>query len=402
MVWCAANRGWLRFWNDLGELLEFSKKMKTIFGFLLISCLNIHAEWIEPPTRSSKGFLVPTADYIPTFPQDHGAHRGYALEWWYWVGHLETVNDGQEYGFQSTVFRVAGDPKNSKDSETETFGSRQLFLAHSALSDRSEKKYLHHERVLREGWQAQATKDTLGLEVAGIEARMLVDGKGHRLTTHYPGGGKLELELIPAKPLVRFGERGLSRKGDGAASVSWYWSYSRLKATGILSHNGQVQKVRGFAWMDHEISSSQLGKGLAGWDWTCMQLDDGTEVKAYRLRKDDGSSDRWSAVYWIDAKGKTQHVYADQFTWGEEGDWTSPTTGLTYPTYIRINADHPTRGKQSYRLRPIIDDQEFYGNRADNAYWEGACYVLSPDDEVIGRAYLELAGYGGGLGARLN
>ena len=58
--------------------------------------------------------------------------------------------------------------------------------------------------------------------------------------------------------------------------------------------------------MDHEISSSQLGEGLAGWDWTCMQLDDGTEVKAYRLRKDDGSSDRWSAVYWIDREGNTE------------------------------------------------------------------------------------------------
>ena len=35
--------------------------------------------------------------------------------------------------------------------------------------------------------------------------------------------------------------------------------------------------------MDHEISSSQLGEGLEGWDWTCMQLNDGTEVKAYRF-----------------------------------------------------------------------------------------------------------------------
>ncbi len=154
--------------------------------------------------------------------------------------------------------------------------------------------------------------------------------------------------------------------------------------------------------MDHEISSSQLGQGLAGWDWTCMQLDDGTEVKAYRLRKDDGASDRWSAVYWIDEKGGVQQVYADQFTWEEEGDWTSPQTGLTYPTTVRITADHPQKGKQTYFLRPLIDNQEFTGNRADNAYWEGACEVIDSKNRVIGKAYLELAGYGGGLGARLN
>jgi predicted secreted hydrolase len=154
--------------------------------------------------------------------------------------------------------------------------------------------------------------------------------------------------------------------------------------------------------MDHEISSSQLGKDLAGWDWTCMQLDDGTEVKAYRLRKEDGSSDRWSAVYWIDQEGEIEQVYADKFTWSEEDEWTSPTTGLTYPTDVLIRARHPIEGEKSYRLRPVLDDQEFYGNRADNAYWEGACDVLNAGGQVIGRAYLELAGYGGGLGARLN
>jgi predicted secreted hydrolase len=231
---------------------------------------------------------------------------------------------------------------------------------------------------------------------------MAKNGKSHKLTTRYPNGGILELTLTPSKPLVRFGDRGLSRKGDGASSVSWYWTYTRLEAKGTLTQNGKPEKVEGLAWMDHEISSSQLGKGLVGWDWTCMQLDDGTEVKAYRLRKEDGGSDRWSAVYWIDEKGGVQQVYADQFTWEGQKEWSSPTTGLTYPTHVRVTAQHPQKGKQTYLLRPLIDNQEFTGNRADNAYWEGACKVVDMEGRVIGKAYLELAGYGGGLGARLN
>jgi len=318
------------------------------------------------------------------------------------VGHLETVSGEQKYGFQSTVFRVAGDPQNSKAKSDEAFGNKQLFLAHAALSDLSNKKYIHHERVAREGWQGRAGQNTLDLKVAGIEASMTKDGEGHRVTTLYPGGGKLELELTPEKPLIKFGERGLSRKGDGAASVSWYWSYTRLKAEGTLTLNGKTQPVRGEAWMDHEISSSQLGEGLEGWDWTCMQLNDGTEVKAYRLRKDDGSSDRWSAVYWIDQAGQVEQVYAGKFSWNEQDRWESSTTGLTYPTHVRIEAEHPIKGIQTYTLKPMLDSQEFYGNRADNAYWEGACEVLDAQGQVIGKAYLELAGYGGGLGARLN
>ena len=305
-------------------------------------------------------------------------------------------------GFSPLYFGWRGIPTNRTTPNQMHLATGSSFSHTAALSNLSTKQYLHNERVVREGWQARASTDTLDLQVAGINASMAPDGKSHRLTTRYPNGGILELALTPTKPLVRFGDRGLSRKGDGASSVSWYWTYTRLKAEGTLTQDGKTEKVEGLAWMDHEISSSQLGKGLAGWDWTCMQLDDGTEVKAYRLRKDDGTSDRWSAVYWIDEKGGVQQVYADQFTWEEEKEWTSPTTGLSYPTTVRIKAKHPTEGMQNYRLRPLLDNQEFTGNRADNAYWEGACEVLDTEGRVIGKAYLELAGYGGGLGARLN
>ena len=76
---------------------------------------------------------------------------------------------------------------------------------------------------------------------------------------------------------------------EKAPAVSWYWSYTRLQPEDFSKRKGV--SVKGIAWMDHEISSSQLGDGLEGWDWTCMQLKDGTEVKAYRLQTKDGGSD---------------------------------------------------------------------------------------------------------------
>ena len=154
--------------------------------------------------------------------------------------------------------------------------------------------------------------------------------------------------------------------------------------------------------MDHEISSSQLGSDLEGWDWTAIQLDDGTEVKAYRLRKTDGGSDPWSAVYWIDTEGQTRSVYAKDFTWENEKTWTSKESGVTYPTTVTIRATDPKDGSEKvYKLRPLLDKQEFTGNTGSNPYWEGVCEVLDGNNQVIGRAYLELAGYGGGLGGIL-
>ena len=376
--------------------------MKLLLTLLVLSSNIVWGKWIEPPARSAKGYRVPTPDYQPVLPRDHGSHPEHGIEWWYWVGHLNAVDSGKNFGFQSTIFRLAGDPEKSGETQSEPFGNQNLFLVHTALSDLEEEKYIHHERVMREGWQARSSEKTLSLTVGGVKVSLLEKENRHKVVTRYPDGAKLELMFKPAKPLVSFGDRGLSRKGADPASVSWYWSYTRLEAKGTLFQNGEEIAVEGIAWMDHEISSSQLGEDLAGWDWTCMQLDDGTELKAYRLRKKDGGSDPWSAVYWIDQKGNTEKVYADSFTWETLDTWTSPKTGLQYPTSVEVSVKHPTNGQQVYQLRPLLDAQEFTGNRADNAYWEGACEVLNEDGKRIGLAYLELAGYGGGLGARLN
>jgi predicted secreted hydrolase len=376
--------------------------MKLLLTLLVLSSNIVWGKWIEPPARSAKGYRVPTPDYQPVLPRDHGSHPEHGIEWWYWVGHLNAVDSGKNFGFQSTIFRLAGDPEKSGETQSEPFGNQNLFLVHTALSDLEEEKYIHHERVMREGWQARSSEKTLSLTVGGVKVSLLEQENRHKVVTRYPDGAKLELLFKPSKPLVSFGDRGLSRKGADPASVSWYWSYTRLEAKGTLFQNGEEIAVEGIAWMDHEISSSQLGEDLAGWDWTCMQLDDGTELKAYRLRKKDGGSDPWSAVYWIDQKGNTERVYADSFTWETLDTWTSPKTGLQYPTSVEVSVKHPTNGQQVYQLRPLLDAQEFTGNRADNAYWEGACEVLNKDGKRIGLAYLELAGYGGGLGARLN
>ena len=237
--------------------------MKFFLLFFLISPFLLLAEWIEPPARSSKGYRVPTSDYVPVLPRDHGSHPEHGVEWWYWVGHLNVVDSKKQFGFQSTIFRLAGDPNKSVQSSNTHFGHQNLFLLHSALSDLDEGKYLHHERVVREGWQASASRETLQLAVGGIKVNLLDDGTGHEIITRYPGGGKLELSLYPTKPLVSFGDRGLSRKGSDPASVSWYWSYTRLQAKGTLRLNGEEISVEGIALMDHEISSSQLGEDLA-------------------------------------------------------------------------------------------------------------------------------------------
>ncbi len=141
--------------------------------------------------------------------------------------------------------------------------------------------------------------------------------------------------------------------------------------------------------MDHEFSSSQLDEGQAGWDWAALQLHDGREVMVYRMRRDDGSTDAASALTWI---GKDGSLKTEAFTWSALESWKSPRSGAVYPNRVRIACDSGV-----FELRPVVADQEQGGELTGLPYWEGACDVLDANGAVIGRAFLELAGYAGDL-----
>lgn len=384
------------------RLFQSVCQLATILGVFCYSTITVSADWIQPPEETDEGYRVPQPDVQPIIPAAHGAHREYAIEWWYWVGHLQTVEGAHELGFQSTVFRLAGDSEKAVAISGDALAVNQLYMSHAALSDLTAREYINTERIYREGWQAQSAAGQLDLRVGAITAKELEGEDGFLMTILYPDAMELRLKLYPVKPLTVFGERGLSRKGGDPAAVSWYWTYTRLKVEGEWIKGDSKQMVEGNAWMDHEISSSQLGSDLEGWDWAAMQLDDGTEVKAYRLRTADGGSDPWSAVYWIDVEGQTRSVYAKDFIWKTEKLWESPQSEIAYPINVTIRAIDPKDGSiQIYKLRPLLDEQEFTGNTGSNPYWEGACEVFDAANNSIGRAYLELAGYGGGLGSIL-
>ena len=51
--------------------------------------------------------------------------------------------------------------------------------------------------------------------------------------------------------------------------------------------------------------------------------------------------------------------------------------------------------KESYRVVPLFDGQEMIGRISEVTYWEGACEIRDASNQVVGEAYMELAGYDG-------
>jgi predicted secreted hydrolase len=329
------------------------------------------------------GFAIPQPGRQFIFPRDHGSHPEFCTEWWYITGHLD-AKDGRRFGFQITFFRQAN---RQPDGSV-----RHLHLAHSALLDAATGKFIHQERLNREGWDASSSAE--GLDVRNSNWTLKQDANTQRLQlgATVNADALMTLVLEPAKPLVIFGENGVSRKGAALSAASHYLTFPRLKVSGSLKLGAETLEVSGDAWMDHEFSSSQLDEGQVGWDWAALQFQDGTEIMVYRMRRADGSTDAASKLVTIARDGTQRALKADAFSWKELASWQSPRSGAEYPVEVQVAFED-----RSYRLRPLAKDQEQGGDITGLPYWEGACDVLDANGKVVGRAFLELAGYAGNL-----
>ena len=359
----------------------------------------------EIATLTANGYAIPQPGRQFVFPRDHGSHPEFAIEWWYVTGHLTAANQS-EFGFQATFFRRALTPPGAtNNSASPAFGNDQIYLAHMALVEKTAGIFRYQERLNRAGWDAAAATNTLDVRNGNWSLQLAPEKSGageiFQLQATVGAGAAFILNLSPKKPIVVFGTNGVSRKAADFQASSHYLTYPRLAAAGTLTLDETNLAVSGEAWMDHEFSSSQLGAGQVGWDWLSLQLFDGSELMAYRMRRADGSTDPFSTVAWIDAHGVVRQTGPDKFQWKILQHWRSPKTGSEYPSLVQLTAENPvTSETEIFMVQPCVADQELAGRVGGVAYWEGACRVLDKNKKEIGRAYMELTGYGESLNGK--
>lgn len=410
------------------------KKIPLFLALFLRLFAPLFGQTPTPVATTPEGFAVPQPHPRFAFPRDHGNHPDFKIEWWYVTGHLYTDSGARRFGFQATFFRSAGPRHGASTTANPAFGSDHIFLAHMALLDVQTGKFLHQEKLNREGWDAASARDTLdvrngpwSLRLAPPDATALAAAaRGPAALSPTPavtpapapplvltGGIRAEatftLTLTPAKPLVVFGENGVSRKGADPTAASYYLTFPRLRVAGELTLASEASpaprssvaagstsaaaplRVTGEAWMDHEISSSQLSGGQVGWDWLSVQFTDGRELMLYRLRLADGTADPASTLTWIDAEGKTHRA---PFTLEVLDRWTSPATGAVYPSRLRLTTTDPsTQAPVRLLIEPLAKNQELTGTLGGIPYWEGACRLRDESGRELGSGFLELTGY---------
>ena len=296
----------------------------------------------ESPAETHHEFAQPKPGRVFEFPRDHGSHAEFRTEWWYVTGHL-AAKDGRRLGFQVTFFRQA------------SAAGQTLYLAHSALLDAKTGRFINEEKLNREGWDADASASTLNVRNGNWS--LVLQDKTLDLASTVRSEAQLLLHMTPTKGLVVFGKDGVSRKGASDAAASHYLTFPRLRCEGSVKLGAEEVAVTGEAWMDHEFSSSQLDAGQVGWDWTGVQLNDGSEIMCYRMRRNDGSSDpAGTTLVHVLPDGTLKTLAANEFQWQPTHSWTSPKTQTHYPIGARL-----TFSGRTLELKPLCDGQELDG-----------------------------------------
>ena len=141
--------------------------------------------------------------------------------------------------------------------------------------------------------------------------------------------------------------------------------------------------------MDREWSTSALEKGQIGWDWFALQLSDGREIMLYQIRLENGKPDSTSKGVVVDQNGKTTPLNWTDLKLEVLGNWTSPETGVQYPSGWKLSI--PSENL-NFQINPLIENQEL---RTSVNYWEGAVEVVNllEQKKNSGRGYVELTGY---------
>ena len=330
------------------------------------------------------------------FPEDHGPHPEYGVEWWYYTGNLDS-QEGSHFGFELTLFRVAlasEIPERSSD-----WAASQLYMGHFALTDVKNRQFYAFERFSREalGLAGASVVDDWGFR-AWLED-WSVEGEGTTKPTirlkASEGEIAVDLTLVSEKALILQGDRGFSQKSAGIGNASYYYSITRMPTTGTVSIGARSYVVDGSSWMDREWSSSALSEEQEGWDWFALQLSDGRDLMYYQLRLKDGGIDPFSGGTLVSADGSTLPITANDVELRVLEHWDSPQ-GDSYP--VRWQLKVPSQSID-VEVTPYIKNQEL---EVSVRYWEGAVKVAGKSNglPVGGNGYVEMTGYAEGARGR--
>lgn len=342
-------------------------KVLVIILAFMGSPVSLLAQGFAGMGAELEGYALPDPTTRFSFPEDHGAHNEFRIEWWY-VTAVLTGDDGQTYGAQWTLFRNAIQP-TGKDED-------QIWLGHAAVS--TPNGHYYAERLAR-GDSGQASVTVVPFRAEIDEWAMSGPDPKNVTLTAQGTDFAYELSLTTDRPFVAQGDSGFSRK-SASGLASHYYSQPFYTARGTIELPDGAVAVTGQAWMDREWSSQPLTTTQTGWDWISLHLDSGDKLMGYQLR--DTATSNYIVGTWIASEGQASPLEPGELTmrpieWAKVAGRDIPVVWSVSLASKMVNVEVRAVYPQSW-MPTIVP------------YWEGPVMVSGTHS---GRGYLEMTGY---------
>jgi predicted secreted hydrolase len=325
---------------------------------------------LDEPRPAARLLESPDDPRPVKLPEDAAPHDR-LTEWWYYTGHLED-DAGNWYGFEFVIFQALRGE------------FPPVYASHFAVTDVAAENFAYAERL--ESFVPDPGETPIDLTVGGWT---LQGGDGDDRIVAAMDGYSLDVRLQSEKPPVLHEGDGFFEFAPGASS--YYYSRTRMSASGTLVVDGEPREVTGSAWMDHQWGDFLVLDGV-GWDWFSIQLDNGHEVMAWQSHDEHGNILDGNATL-VDPSGEAIDVPFGELSTEPTGEWRSPRTGAVYPSGWILTI--PAR-EIELTVEPVVADQELITLESTGViYWEGMVEIdgVWDGEHVAGLGYVELTGY---------
>ena len=317
--------------------------------------------------ETTDGFALPDPKVRFSFPEDHGSHPEFRIEWWYITANLKDAK-GTDYGIQWTLFRNAMAPGGAQTD--------QAWMGHAGVS--TPDGHFYAERLAR-GGIGQAGVTAQPFEAYIDEWRMAGPDINTITLTAQSDLFHYDLNLSADRPFVPQGSDGFSIKSE-AGQASHYYSQPFYHIEGVLTLPGGKVNVSGQAWLDREWSSQPLAPNQTGWDWVSLHFESGEKLMGYRLRDADGGA--YTVGTWITPDGQPEPLDNGMLTM--EAVDHAEVAGRKVPVVWDLNLPEKNLTIRTSALFP----DSWMGTRIP--YWEGPVAITGSHK---GQGYLEMSGY---------
>jgi predicted secreted hydrolase len=294
------------------------------------------------------------------FPRDHFGHPGASIEWWYFTA-------------------LVRDPAGTRYSVFFT-----LFSSNGALVAVAEVRNLdtgalvgHSERI------AAGRVGSSSLDVAAGSSRLrYLPGSGSWLFSVSGPGLQVSLRQRPEKPYALNGD-GTGVIRQSLAGSSYYYSATRMRASGTFGVGGTTVAISGESWFDHQWGNYRDDPRAFNWDWFSCRFDDDTELMLYQFldRKTGRPLARFANGTFVEPNGRTVGIASFR---ADHGSQALRAAGRRWPLDWLL--DVPAL-KLSERVRAIVPDQ-LVRNTIVPTFWEG---VATATGTHTGLCFVELS-----------